>query len=209
MCRSVTPCERAQGYSGARGDSSPSDWRSRVFADTRPERHADEGPRAMTSAVTLLAALRFLVGDLFRPLSHSTSCRDVTTAPLRVGGGQILAFRRRVGALDQRLPAGRASLRRAAWAGLQDSMPRAALLSIHARVEGAGPAAWEDPSLVQVWDRATTCTSSPRATSPSSRSAGFRTAGRSVEGRTTSLSASTSSSTEVGCATTTRGRRSE
>ena len=30
-------------------------------------------------------------------------------------------------------------------------MPRAALLSIHARVEGAGPAAWEDRSLVQVW----------------------------------------------------------
>ena len=30
-------------------------------------------------------------------------------------------------------------------------MPRAALLSIHARVEGAGPAAWDDPSLVQVW----------------------------------------------------------
>jgi hypothetical protein len=30
-------------------------------------------------------------------------------------------------------------------------MPRAALLSIHARVEGAGPSTWEDPSLVQVW----------------------------------------------------------
>ena len=30
-------------------------------------------------------------------------------------------------------------------------MPRAALLSIHARVEGSGPSAWEDPSLVQVW----------------------------------------------------------
>jgi hypothetical protein len=30
-------------------------------------------------------------------------------------------------------------------------MPRAALLSIHARVEGTGPSAWEDPSLVQVW----------------------------------------------------------
>jgi hypothetical protein len=30
-------------------------------------------------------------------------------------------------------------------------MPRAALLSIHARVEGAGPSAWEDTSLVQVW----------------------------------------------------------
>jgi hypothetical protein len=30
-------------------------------------------------------------------------------------------------------------------------MPRAALLSIHARVEGAGPSVWGDPSLVQVW----------------------------------------------------------
>ena len=30
-------------------------------------------------------------------------------------------------------------------------MPRAALLSIHARVEGAGPSAWEDPSLLQLW----------------------------------------------------------
>jgi len=30
-------------------------------------------------------------------------------------------------------------------------MPRAALLSIHARVEGAGPSAWDDHSLVQVW----------------------------------------------------------
>ena len=30
-------------------------------------------------------------------------------------------------------------------------MPRAALLSIHARVEGAHPSSWEDPSLVQVW----------------------------------------------------------
>jgi Winged helix DNA-binding domain len=64
---------------------------------------------------------------------------------------QILAFRRRVGALDQRLPPGRGSLRLAAWAGLQDSMPRAALLSIHARVEGTKPSTWEDPSLVQLW----------------------------------------------------------
>ena len=46
---------------------------------------------------------------------------------------------------------GSQSLRRAAWAGLQDSMPRAALLSINARVEGTGPSAWEHPSLVQVW----------------------------------------------------------
>jgi hypothetical protein len=64
---------------------------------------------------------------------------------------QILAFRRRVGALDERLPRGARSLRQAAWAGLQDSMPRAALLSIHARVEGTEPSSWEHPSLVQLW----------------------------------------------------------
>src|SRR5712692_3587464 len=64
---------------------------------------------------------------------------------------QILAYRRNVQALDERLPAGLDSLRHAAWAGLQDSMPRAALLSIHARVEGTEPSTWEDPSLVQLW----------------------------------------------------------
>ena len=41
--------------------------------------------------------------------------------------------------------------RQAAWAGLTDSVPRAALHSIHARVEGTQPATWEDPSLVHVW----------------------------------------------------------
>src|SRR5262249_56103047 len=46
---------------------------------------------------------------------------------------------------------GRRSRRRAGWAGLQDSMPRAALLSIHARVGGTEPSTWEDPSLVQLW----------------------------------------------------------
>ena len=30
-------------------------------------------------------------------------------------------------------------------------MPRAALLSIHARVEGAHATSWADPSLVQLW----------------------------------------------------------
>jgi hypothetical protein len=64
---------------------------------------------------------------------------------------QILAFRRRAGALDERLAPGPASLQRAAWAGLQDSMPRAAVLSIHARVEATEPATWADPSLVQLW----------------------------------------------------------
>lgn len=73
------------------------------------------------------------------------------TARLELTRPQILGFRRRAGALDDRLPKGKRSLRRAAWAGLQDSMPRAALLSIHARVEGTEPGTWEDPALVQVW----------------------------------------------------------
>ena len=72
-------------------------------------------------------------------------------ASLALTRTQILAFRRSVGALDERLPLSAASLRRAAWAGLQDSMPRAALLSLHARVQGIGPTAWEHPSLTQVW----------------------------------------------------------
>jgi hypothetical protein len=75
----------------------------------------------------------------------------VATHRLDLTRPQILAFRRNVGALDKRLPRGRNSLRRAAWAGLQDSMPRAALLSIHARVEGTEATTWEDPSLVQLW----------------------------------------------------------
>ena len=74
-----------------------------------------------------------------------------TNARLDLSRPRILAFRRLAGALDQRLPPGPASLRRAAWAGLQDSMPRAAVLSIHARVAGTEPATWEDPSLVQLW----------------------------------------------------------
>ncbi len=53
--------------------------------------------------------------------------------------------------LDKRLPAGADSLRRAAWAGLQDSVPRAALLSIHARVAETTSISWEHPSLVQLW----------------------------------------------------------
>ena len=70
---------------------------------------------------------------------------------LTVTRAQVLAFRRRSSGLDDRLAPGEESLRAAAWAGLQDSMPRAALLSIHARVENTKPGSWEDPSLVQVW----------------------------------------------------------
>jgi hypothetical protein len=73
------------------------------------------------------------------------SSRLILTRP------QILSFRQRVGALDERLPSRTNSLERAAWAGLQDSMPRAALLSIHARVERTHASSWEDASLVQLW----------------------------------------------------------
>ena len=72
-------------------------------------------------------------------------------ARLELSREQILGFRRWTGSLDERLPGGAESLRRAAWAGLQDSMPRAALLSIHARVEGTLSDHWEHGSLVQLW----------------------------------------------------------
>src|SRR5260370_2593888 len=70
---------------------------------------------------------------------------------LELSRAQILSFRRQVGSLNERLPASAKSLRLAAWAGLQDSMPRAALLSIHARVKECDPNFWEHPSLVQLW----------------------------------------------------------
>ena len=58
-------------------------------------------------------------------------------ADLELSRSQILGFRRLVGSLDERLPAGTKSLRRAAWAGLQDSMPRALCCrSMGRRVEG-------------------------------------------------------------------------
>jgi winged helix DNA-binding protein len=73
------------------------------------------------------------------------------TRPLELTREQILAYRRGVQSLDERLPSGPDSLRRAAWAGLQDSVPRSALHSLHARVRDVAPDAWQDPALVQVW----------------------------------------------------------
>lgn len=70
---------------------------------------------------------------------------------LKIARAQILGYRRGVQALDERLPPGAASFRQAAWAGLQDSVPRSALHALHARVEGTTPGSWEDPALVQVW----------------------------------------------------------
>ncbi len=75
----------------------------------------------------------------------------MTRAGLELTRDQIIAYRRSANALDHRLPPSPASLRRAAWAGLQDSTPRAAVHSIHARVHGTRPDTWADPSLVQLW----------------------------------------------------------
>lgn len=72
-------------------------------------------------------------------------------SPVEVNRSRVLAFRRRAGLLDERRPFGPDALRRAAWAGLQDSMPRAALLSLHARVEGVPAMVLADDALVQVW----------------------------------------------------------
>jgi hypothetical protein len=73
------------------------------------------------------------------------------TARLQVTRSQILAFRRHTQGLDARRPLRPATIQQAAWAGLQDSMPRAALLSLHARLTGTTATSWAAPSLVQVW----------------------------------------------------------
>jgi hypothetical protein len=64
---------------------------------------------------------------------------------------QVASYRARATGLSQRLAAG--SHAQAARAGLQDSAPRSALLGLHARMEGTDPAAWEHPSLAQIWFR--------------------------------------------------------
>lgn len=64
---------------------------------------------------------------------------------------QILGYRRRVSALERRLAHTQPSLRRVAFAGLQDSMPRAASLAINARISDTTPDTWNEPPLVQVW----------------------------------------------------------
>lgn len=67
----------------------------------------------------------------------------------RVTREQVLAFRGRD--LVRRLPPGARSRRAAARAGLQDSVPRAAVLSLHARVDGVDAGDWDAPDLVQLW----------------------------------------------------------
>src|SRR5438128_4887672 len=62
---------------------------------------------------------------------------------------KVLAFRQRATYLHRRLPPRR--LVEAAFAGLQDSSPRSAVLALHARVKDVLPSAWRDPRFVQVW----------------------------------------------------------
>jgi hypothetical protein len=69
--------------------------------------------------------------------------------PEAVTRGQVLGYRLRANHLDQRLA--REEVDEAAYVGLQDSVPRSALLSLHARVEDVDFDAWNDPNLVQVW----------------------------------------------------------
>ena len=85
--------------------------------------------------------------------AHSRSANHTVRrfALLTLTRDQILSFRRWVGGLESRAPASPASFRLAAWAGLQDSMPRAAVLSLHARVQGISAGVLDDPSLIQIW----------------------------------------------------------
>jgi hypothetical protein len=73
------------------------------------------------------------------------------TAAFKLTRDQIVAFRRRTNGLDAKAPMNSESLRQAGWAGLQDSMPRAAVLSIHARVASTPIDVLDDPTLTQVW----------------------------------------------------------
>lgn len=72
-----------------------------------------------------------------------------TMKPEAVTRDQVLGYRLRANHLDQRLA--RKDVDKAAYVGLQDSVPRSALLSLQARVEDVEFDAWDDPNLVQVW----------------------------------------------------------
>ncbi len=71
-----------------------------------------------------------------------------------VSRDRVLAFRLQASHLDHKLTAraDRPSVfEQASAGGLQDSAPRAAVISLHARVEDVRPHSWEHESLVQIW----------------------------------------------------------
>ena len=68
---------------------------------------------------------------------------------LRVSPAQAVNYRLAVNNLASRLAPG--SYVEAAYAGLQDTAPRDALLGMHARVAACEPSAWQDPRLIQTY----------------------------------------------------------
>ena len=82
--------------------------------------------------------------------------------PESVTRSQVLRYRRRANHLDQRLA--REDVNKAAYVGLQDSVPRSALLSLHARVEDVAFDAWDDPKLVRCGVHGDLCASFRRKT---------------------------------------------
>jgi len=70
---------------------------------------------------------------------------------INVTRDHVVRYRARVSHLDEKLPPG--SFAKAAWGGLQDSIPRGGVISLHARVEDTQPDSWEDPSIAQIWFR--------------------------------------------------------
>lgn len=70
---------------------------------------------------------------------------------VRVSGEQVVSYRVRVNGLGGRRASDDAGVRSATHAGAQDSMPRAAVLSLHARLDDVAPDVLDDPRLEQVW----------------------------------------------------------
>ncbi len=111
-----------------------------------------DGAKALTERMWLGAQLAYgrnRASKMGRRPGWTDLAQSNMTISLELTRSQILAFRRRAAALDERLPHGQHALRHAAWAGLQDSMPRAALLSIHARMAATESGSWEDASIVR------------------------------------------------------------
>ncbi len=86
-----------------------------------------------------------------RPRRALVSARYADRDVFAVSRSQLLRHRRRVGGLTGRMAKTDESLRSSAWVGLQDSVPRAALLSLHARVDDIEPDDWNHSSLIGVW----------------------------------------------------------
>ncbi|MEZ5298648.1 MAG: hypothetical protein R2697_20920 [Ilumatobacteraceae bacterium] len=63
---------------------------------------------------------------------------------MRLSQDQIVSYRVRVNGLDRRAALDDAALSAATHVGVQDSMPRAAVLSLHARLDGVSAEVLDD-----------------------------------------------------------------